>query len=131
MKRFLALLHARIKAVRKCFAIIRRCGNTYTPTGPGSTSVLNVVKPSWKVPNSSGTNWFIPGKNRFSVRSRGAANASRSTSIYAPMSESIRVIGLTSAHSMAATRNLHSPQTSSPTSSHTPSKSKKNTFAVK
>ena len=115
----------RTRAARKCSGTIPQCGNTYTPTGLVSTSAPNVAKLSWKALNSNGTNWFIPAKNRSSVLSRVVENDFPSTSIYARTSGSIPVTGLMYALSTDATKNLHSPQTSSPTSSHTLSKSKK------
>ena len=124
VKRFLARSPVRTKAAPKCSATIPLCGNTYTPTGLASTSVPNAAKLSWRALNSNATNWFIPAKNRSSALSRAAASGFLSTSIYARTSGSIPVTGLMYVLSTDATRNLHSPQTSSPTSSHTPSKSK-------
>ena len=123
-RRFLVPLLVRTRAARKCSGTIPQCGNTYTPTALVSTSVPNVAKLSWRALNSNGTNWFIPAKNRSSVLSRVVENDFPSTSIYARTSGSIPVTGLMYALSTDATKNLHSPQTSSPTSSHTLSKSK-------
>ena len=123
-RRFLVPLLVRTRAARKCSGTIPQCGNTYTPTGLVSTSAPNVAKLSWKALNSNGTNWFIPAKNRSSVLSRVVESDFPSISIYARTSGSIPVTGLMYALSTDATKNLHSPQTSSPTFWRMPSKSR-------
>ena len=73
--------------------------------------VPNVAKLSMKAPNLNDIKWFIPVKNLSSVALMAAESDFLSSSICAPISGSIPVIGLTYALIILAIRHLPSPLT--------------------